>query len=72
LGSPEAATIGMILRQAFPPLLAALAVAPVIGAREAVAAGSDPFLTAANAALPALIISAAVVGFLRTRKWVVY
>jgi hypothetical protein len=72
LGSPEMATMGMILRQAFPPLLAALAVAPVIAAREAVAAKSDPFVVALNAALPALIIAALVVAFLRSRKWVVY
>jgi hypothetical protein len=72
LGFPEAATMGMILRQGFPPVLCAVAVAPVIAAREAVANGSDPFVVAVNAALPALIISAGIVGFLRTRRSVVF
>ncbi|MGZ4734314.1 MAG: hypothetical protein ACXVJW_14125 [Acidimicrobiia bacterium] len=69
---PEAATIGLILRQAFPPLLAALAIAPVIGAREAVHQHGDPFEVAALACVPALVIAGAVVAFLRTRKSVVF
>jgi hypothetical protein len=69
---PEAATIGLILRQAFPPLLTALAVAPVIAAREAVHQHGDPIEIAALAAIPALVIAAAVVAFLRSRKSVVF
>jgi hypothetical protein len=69
---PEAATIGLILRQAFPPFLAALAVAPVIAAREAVHQHGDPIAIAALATVPALVIAAAVVAFLRSRKSVVY
>jgi hypothetical protein len=69
---PEAATIGLILRQAFPPLLAALAVAPVIAAREAVRQHGDPIAIAALAAVPALVIAAGVVAFLRSRKSVVF
>jgi hypothetical protein len=68
-GSPEAASVGLILRQAFPPLLAALAIAPVIAAREAAAsAGGDPIGAAVTAAFPAVVIAAAVIGFIRTRK----
>ena len=51
---PEGATIGLILRQAFPPFLAALAVAPVIAAREAVHQHGDPIAIAALATVPAL------------------
>ena len=70
--SPRRATIGLILRQAFPPFLAALAVAPVIAAREAVHQHGDPIAIAALAAIPALVIAAGVVAFLRTRKSVVF
>jgi hypothetical protein len=69
---PEAATIGLILRQAFPPILTALAVAPVIAAREAVHQHGDPLAIAALAAVPALVIAAGVVAFLRSRKSVVF
>jgi hypothetical protein len=69
---PEGATIGLILRQAFPPFLAALAVAPVIAAREAAQQGGDPIAISALAALPAIVISGAIVAFLRTRKSVVF
>lgn len=69
---PEAATIGLILRQAFPPFLAALAVAPVIAAREAVHQHGDPIAIAALATLPALVIAGGVIAFLRTRKSVVF
>ena len=72
LSFPEAATIGLILRQAFPPLLVALAIAPVIAAREAVHQHGDPIAIAALATVPALVIAAAVVVFLRTRKSVVF
>jgi hypothetical protein len=69
---PEAATIGLIFRQVFPPLLVAIAVAPVIGAREAVHQHGDPFQVALLAAIPALVIAGGVVAFLRTRKSVVF
>jgi hypothetical protein len=69
---PEGATIGLILRQAFPPLLAALAIAPVIAAREAVHQHSDPIAIAALAALPAIVIAGCVLIYLRTRKSVVF
>lgn len=69
---PEAATIGLIFRQVFPPLLVALAVAPVIAAREAVQEHADPIGIAALATVPALLIAAAVIAFLRTRKSVVF
>ena len=69
---PKAATIGLILRQAFPPFLAALAVAPVIAAREAVQQHGDPIAIAALATLPAIVIAGGVVAFLRTRKSVVF
>jgi hypothetical protein len=69
---PEAATIGLILRQAFPPLLAALAVAPVIAAREAIHQHGDPIVVAAIATVPALVIAGCVIAFLRTRKSVVF
>jgi hypothetical protein len=69
---PEAATIGLIFRQVFPPLLVALAIAPVIGAREAVHQHGDPFEVALLSTIPALLIAAAVVAFLRTRKSVVF
>lgn len=69
---PEAATIGLIFRQVFPPLLVALAIAPVIGAREAVHQHGDPIQVAALAAIPALVIAAVIVAFLRTRKSVVF
>jgi hypothetical protein len=69
---PEAATIGLIFRQVFPPLLVALAIAPVIGAREAAHQHGDPFQVALLAAIPALVIAAGVVAFLRTRKSVVF
>ncbi len=69
---PEAATIGLILRQAFPPLLAAAAVAPVIGAREAIHQHGDPIAVAALAAIPAIVIAGCVIAFLRTRKSVVF
>jgi hypothetical protein len=72
LSFPEAATIGLILRQAFPPFLAALAIAPVIAAREAVHQHGDPIAIAALAAVPALVIAAAVLAFLRSRKSVVF
>ena len=72
LSFPEAATIGLILRQAFPPFLAALAIAPVIAAREAVHQHGDPVAIAALATIPALVIAAAVVAFLRSRKSVVF
>jgi hypothetical protein len=72
LSFPEGATIGLILRQAFPPFLAALAVAPVIAAREAVAHHSDPIKIALIATVPAIVIAACVVAFLRTRKSVVF
>ncbi len=72
LSFPEAATIGLILRQVFPPFLAALAIAPVIAAREAVHQHGDPIAIAALAAVPSLVIAAAVVAFLRTRKSVVF
>jgi hypothetical protein len=71
-GSPEAASVGLILRQAFPPLLAALAIAPVIAAREAAANAGDPIGAAVTAAFPALVIAAAVIGFISTRKSVVF
>jgi hypothetical protein len=69
---PEAATIGLIFRQVFPPLLVAIAIAPVIGAREAVHQHGDPFQVALLAAIPALVIAGGVVAFLRTRKSVVF
>ncbi len=69
---PEAATIGLIFRQVFPPLLVAIAIAPVIGAREAVHQHGDPFQVALLSAIPALVIAAGVVVFLRTRKSVVF
>ena len=69
---PEGATIGLILRQVFPPFLAALAVAPVIAAREAVHEHADPIAIAALAAVPALVIAGCVVAYLRTRKSVVF
>jgi hypothetical protein len=69
---PEGATIGLILRQGFPPFLAALAVAPVIAAREAVKQHGDPIAVAALATLPALLITAGVIGYLRSRKSVVF
>ncbi len=69
---PEGATIGLILRQAFPPLLAALAIAPVIAARAAVQNHSDPIAIAALAAVPAILIASLVLVYLRTRKSVVF
>jgi hypothetical protein len=69
---PEAATIGLILRQAFPPFLAALGVAPVIAAREAIQQHGDPIAVAALATLPAIFIAGCVIAFLRTRKSVVF
>jgi hypothetical protein len=69
---PEGATIGLILRQAFPPFLVALAVAPVIAARVAVDHDGDPFAIAALATLPAILIASCIVAFIRTRKSVVY
>jgi hypothetical protein len=69
---PEAATIGLILRQAFPPFLVALAVAPVVAAREAVAQHGDPIAVAALATVPALVIAGCIIAFLRTRKSVVF
>lgn len=69
---PEGATIGLILRQAFPPFLAALAVAPVIAAREAVQQDGDPIAIAALATLPAIAIAGGIVAYLRTRKSVVF
>jgi hypothetical protein len=69
---PEAATIGLIFRQVFPPLLVAIAIAPVVGAREAVHQHGDPFQVALLAAIPALVIAGGVVAFLRTRKSVVF
>jgi len=69
---PEGATIGLILRQAFPPFLVALAIAPVIAAREAVDANGDPFAIAALATLPAILIASCIVAFLRTRRSVAY
>ena len=69
---PEAATIGLILRQVFPPLLCAIAVAPVLAAREAVHQHGDPIQIALLATIPALVISGAVVAFLRTRRSVVF
>ena len=70
---PEGATIGLILRQAFPPFLAALAVAPVIAAREAVHQHGDPFADRrCSPRVPALVIAGCVVAFLRTRKSVVF
>lgn len=69
---PEGATIGLILRQVFPPFLAALAVAPVIAAREAVHQHGDPIAIAALAALPAIVIAGCVLAYLRTRKSVVF
>lgn len=69
---PEGATVGLILRQVFPPFLAALAVAPVIAAREAVHEHSDPIAIAALAAVPALVIAGCILAYLRTRKSVVF
>ncbi len=69
---PEGATIGLILRQAFPPFLAALAIAPVIAAREAVHQHADPIAIAALAAVPAIVIAGGVLVYLRTRKSVVF
>lgn len=71
-GFPEAATMGLILRQAFPPLLIAIAIAPVVAAREAVLQHGDPFGVAAIAAVPSLVIAAGVFAYVRTRKTVVY
>lgn len=72
LSFPEAATIGLILRQAFPPALVAVAVAPVVAAREAVLEHGDPFGIAVLAALPAVVISIGVIAFLRSRRSVVF
>jgi hypothetical protein len=69
---PEGATIGLILRQVFPPFLAALAVAPVIAAREAVQEHADPIAIAALATVPAILIASCVLGYLRSRKSVVF
>jgi hypothetical protein len=72
LGFPEAATLGLILRQAFPPLLIAIAIAPVIAAREAVLDHGDPFAVAALATIPSIVIAAGVFAYVRTRKTVVF
>lgn len=72
LSFPEAATIGLILRQVFPPALVAVAVAPVVAAREAVLQHGDPFGVSVLAALPALVISIGVISFLRSRRSVVF
>jgi len=72
LSFPEMATIGLIFRQAFPPLLAAIAVAPVVAAREAVHQHGDPIQIALLATIPALVIAGGVVAFLRSRKSVVF
>ena len=73
LEGPFKFTLGdLIFRQVFPPLLVAIAIAPVIGAREAVHQHGDPFQVALLAAIPALVIAGGVVAFLRTRKSVVF
>ena len=72
LSFPEAATIGLILRQAFPPALVAAAVAPVVAARVAVQEHGDPFGVSLLAALPAIAISIGVIAFLRSRRSVVF
>ncbi len=72
LSFPEGATIGLILRQAFPPFLVALAVAPVIAAREAVHQHGDPIAIAALATVPAIVIVGGILAFLRTRKSVTF
>jgi hypothetical protein len=69
LGSAEFATMYVVARQAFPPILVILSLAPVVAARAAVDAHVDPFGVAIWATLPAILISAIVVTVVRNLRW---
>jgi hypothetical protein len=69
LGSAEFATMYVVARQAFPPILVILSLAPVVAARAAVNAHVDPFGVAVWAALPAILISDIVITVVRNLRW---
>jgi len=68
IASPEAAGIGLVGRAAWPPALVALALAPLLAARSAVADGLPPVATAANVAFLAGLPVAGAVWWISFRK----
>jgi hypothetical protein len=69
LGSAEFATMYVVARQAFPPILVILSLAPVVAARVAVNAHVDPFGIAIWATLPAILFSGIAVTVIRNLRW---
>lgn len=62
---PEAVGMRLLYRMALPPAVAVAGFAPVLTARQAVSAGTDPFAAAAATALLVALVAGAVVVWVR-------